>query len=98
LVLPVSQVPPFDADDEYPQVINGQAQQTYLDWMRSAYLISATGCPAISVPAGFTERGLPVGIQLVTAPRTDRRLLEYAFAFEQSTRVADRRPDVGGAA
>ena len=55
------------------QAINGQPQQTYLDWMRSAYLISATGCPAISVPAGFTPEGWPVGLQLVTAPRTERQ-------------------------
>ena len=54
LVLPVSQVPPFPADQEYPPAINGVPQETYLDWMRSAYLITVTGCPAISVPAGTT--------------------------------------------
>jgi amidase len=95
LALPVSQVPPFSADLEYPSEINGQPQDTYLDWMRSAYLITVTGCPAISVPAGFTEQGWPVGIQLVTAPRTDRRLLEVAYAFEQATQIASRRPPVG---
>jgi amidase len=94
LVLPVSQVPPFDADEEYPHEINGQPQPTYLDWMRSSYLITATGCPAVSVPAGFTEEGWPVGIQIVTAPRTERRLLEIADAFEAATRVGDRRPDL----
>jgi amidase len=94
LVLPVSQVPPFDADEEYPHEINGQPQPTYLDWMRSSYLITATGCPAISVPAGFTEEGWPVGIQIVTAPKTERRLLEIAYAFERATRVGDRRPDL----
>jgi amidase len=92
LALPVSQVPPFSADEEFPQEINGQPQPTYLDWMRSAYLITVTGCPAISVPAGFTPEGWPVGLQLVTAPRQERRLLEIAHAFEQATRVGDRRP------
>jgi amidase len=97
LALPVSQVPPFSADEEYPSEINGEPQATYLDWMRSAYLITVTGCPAISVPAGFTPEGWPVGIQLVGPVRGERRLLEVAHAFEQATRVADRRPAIGSA-
>ena len=92
LVLPVSQVPPFPADQEYPHEINGRAQETYLDWMRSAYLITVTGCPAISVPAGFTANGLPVGVQIVAPHSGERRLLEIAYAFEQRTRVGERRP------
>jgi amidase len=98
LALPVSQVPPFSADEEYPAMINGEAQATYLDWMRSAYLITVTGCPAISVPAGFTPEGWPVGIQLVGPARGERRLLEVAHAFEQATRVGDRRPAIGATA
>jgi len=95
LALPVSQVPPFSADEEYPAAINGEPQSTYLDWMRSAYLITVTGCPAISMPAGFTPEGWPVGIQLVGPARGERRLLEVARAFEQATRVGDRRPTIG---
>ncbi len=98
LVLPVSQVPPFSADVEYPSTVNGREQATYLDWMRSAYLITVTGCPAISVPAGFTVEGWPVGVQLVAAPRQERRLLEVAHAYEQLTRVGERRPTQAGAA
>jgi amidase len=94
LVLPVSQVPPFDADQEYPADINGQEQSTYLDWMRSCFLVTVTGCPAISVPAGFTSEGWPVGVQIVAAPRAERRLLEVAHAFEQISRAGDRRPDL----
>lgn len=94
LLMPVSQVTPFPADQEYPQAIDGVAMETYLDWMRSAYVLSVTGCPAISVPGGFTEAGLPVGVQLVGAPRSERRLLEVAHAFEQATRYGDRRPDL----
>jgi amidase len=82
LVLPVSQVPPFPADQEYPTAINGRPMETYLDWMRAAYLITVTGCPAISVPAGTTPDGLPVGIQIVAAHGRDRFLLEVASAFE----------------
>jgi amidase len=85
LVLPVSQVPPFPADQEYPSAINGRPMETYLDWMRSAYLITVTGCPAISVPAGHTRDGLPVGIQIVAPHGADRRLLEIAAAFEAAT-------------
>src|SRR4249919_3050137 len=75
LVLPTSQVPPFPADQEYPAAINGRPMTTYLDWMRSAYVITVTGCPAISVPAGTTQDGLPVGVQIVAPFGADRRLL-----------------------
>ncbi|NUR06254.1 MAG: amidase [Nocardioidaceae bacterium] len=96
LALPVSQVPPFSAEEEYPADINGEPQPTYLDWMRSCYLVTVTGCPAVSVPAGFTDEGWPVGLQLVGPHRAERRLLEVAQAFERVTRVGDRRPTFGG--
>jgi amidase len=82
LVLPVSQVPPFPADQEFPTSINGRPMATYLDWMRAAYFITVTGCPAISVPFGTTADGLPVGIQIVAPHGRDRFLLEVAAAFE----------------
>jgi len=85
LVLPTSQVPPFPADQEYPSAINGRPMATYLDWMRASYLITVTGCPAISVPAGLTADGLPVGIQIVAPHGGERRLLEVAAAFEATT-------------
>jgi amidase len=94
LAMPVSQVPPFSADVEYPATVDGVEQHSYLDWMRSAYLITVTGCPAISVPAGFTPEGWPVGLQLVGPARSERRLLEIARAFEQATRAGERRPEL----
>jgi amidase len=82
LLLPTSQVPPFPADQEYPHDINGHPMATYLDWMRSAYVISVTGCPAISLPAGESAEGLPIGVQVVAPFGADRRLLEVAAAVE----------------
>ncbi len=82
LVLPVSQVPPFPADQEFPTEINGQPMETYLDWMRSCYFITVTGCPAISVPFAHTADGLPIGVQLVAPHGADRFLLEVAAALE----------------
>ena len=48
-----------------------------------AYFITVTGCPAISVPAGTTPDGLPVGVQLVARHGSDRQLLEVAAAVEE---------------
>jgi len=92
LVLPVSQVPPFDAALEYPTTVAGQEMETYLDWMRSAYYVSVTGSPALSVPAGFTPGGLPVGLQIVGPHRADFAVLQLGHAFEQATMAGLRRP------
>ena len=83
-VLPVAQVVPFDVKQEYPTEINGVRMETYIDWMRSCYFISAVGTPAMSVPAGFTDDGLPVGIQIVGRHRDDWGLLQMGYAFEQA--------------
>ncbi|MEY8568057.1 amidase [Brevibacterium linens] len=92
LVLTTCQVLPFDADIEYPTQINGVRLENYLDWMRALCLISATGCPAISVPAGFSESGLPVGLQIVAKPGADVELLRVAHAFETATEHHTRHP------
>lgn len=86
LVLPAAQVPPFPADQEYPTQINGRPMTSYLDWMRAAYFITVTGCPAIALPFGHTADGLPVGVQVVAAHGRDRFLLEVASALELAVR------------
>jgi len=94
LIMPVTQVVPFEVGIDHPTEIAGVAQDTYLDWMRSCYWISATGCPALSVPAAFTPEGLPVGLQIVGPHRGDLEVLQVGHAFEQASRVARRRPPV----
>ena len=94
LVLPVTQVAPFSIKEEYPAQVNGIKMNTYIDWQKTCYLISALGNPAISVPAGFTESGLPVGIQIVGRHRDDFGILQLAHAFEQKTLFAQRKPPI----
>jgi amidase len=94
LILPVSQVPPFDIEQPYLTEINGVAMATYIDWMRSCYYVSTTGLPAISVPCGFTPEGLPVGVQIVGRHQDEWGLLQLAHAFEQATGFWKQRPPV----
>ncbi len=92
LLLPVSQVPPFPLKERWVREIEGVQMETYIDWMKSCYYITVTGHPAISVPCGFTDDGLPVGVQIVGRHRDDWGVLQLAHAFEQATGVGRRRP------
>ena len=94
LLCAVNQVPPFDASLHWPREIDGVKMENYLSWMKSAYWISATFCPAISVPAGFTSDDLPVGMQIVGRYRDDLGVLQLAHAFERATGFGRRRPEI----
>jgi amidase len=95
-VLPVTQVEPFDVTMKYPTSVAGVAMATYIDWMRSCWYVTFMASPAISVPGGFTNGGLPVGLQIVGRHRDDWGVLQLAHAFEQATRHGLRRPKVAG--
>ena len=92
LMLPVTSVPPFPADLEYPTTVAGQPLSNYLEWMSPCSSITVTGLPAISVPAGFDADGLPTGLQIVGRQRADFSVLQMAHAFEQATQYWRKRP------
>ena len=94
LVLPTTQVAPFDVRTPYVEQIDGEPMETYIDWMKSCYYITVTGLPAVSVPGGFTPEGLPVGVQIVGRWRDERGVLQLARAFERATRYGERRPEL----
>ncbi len=94
LVMPVSQVRPFPLTQEYITEINGTPMETYIDWMKSCYFITVTGLPAISVPCGFTEDGLSVGLQIIGRHQNDFGVLQLAHAFEQATRFWQQAPAI----
>ena len=96
LACPVTQVPPFPVEVEYPTEIDGTPLETYIDWMRACSDITVTTHPAISVPAGFTPAGLPVGVQFVGRHQADRSVLELAYAWEQATGWGKRPPSSAG--
>jgi amidase len=84
LLTPATIVPPFPVEQRTVTECEGQAFETYIDWLAIAYAITVTSCPAISIPCGFTENGhLPVGLQIVGPPRGEATLLAGALLMEQ---------------
>jgi amidase len=92
LALPSAQVFPFDRTLTWPRSIAGRSMDSYHRWMEVVIPASMAGVPAISVPAGFSPAGLPMGLQLIGRPRGDLPLLQLAHAYDQATRWPTRRP------
>ena len=87
LACPTTQVAPFPVEWEYPTVVAGREMSDYIDWMASCWRITVTGCPTLSLPAGFDADGLPVGVQLVARHGADVDLLRAAKAAGDGDRT-----------
>jgi amidase len=82
LLCPATIVPAFPVEQRYLESCNGVTFDNYVGWLAIVYGITLIGSPAISIPAGFTKSGLPVGLQVVAAPRAEARMFAGAKLLE----------------
>jgi amidase len=92
LVTPTVPIPPFTAETQFPKEINGLPMENYVDWVMLTYAMTMTGLPAISIPCGWTEKGLPVGIQIVGRRYMEATVLKAAAAYEKASPWINRKP------
>jgi amidase len=90
-VAPTAQVFPFDVNEHWPREIAGKRMESYHEWMKGTFLVTMSGCPALAVPAGFNDKGLPMGIQLVGPNRQEFGCLQLAYAYESILNTAQHR-------
>jgi amidase len=84
-ILPTAQLFPFDVDLHWPRKIAGQQMSTYHEWMKGMLPVTMAGSPALAVPAGFNDQGLPMGIQIVAPNHGELSCLQLALAYDAAT-------------
>jgi Asp-tRNA(Asn)/Glu-tRNA(Gln) amidotransferase A subunit family amidase len=95
LLTPTLAMAPFPIAAPYPPTeVAGQPVDTPTAWFPFTFPFNLTGNPAITVPAGWTKAGLPVGLQIVARRNEEALLFRAAAAFETARPWADRRPDL----
>jgi Asp-tRNA(Asn)/Glu-tRNA(Gln) amidotransferase A subunit family amidase len=98
LIAPVCSISPLPWPTLYATEVGGRTMRNYYEWVAPTYAITLTAHPALSLPCGLDEKGMPFGLQLVGPFRGDARLLAMAHALEQSTAsepaLARPRPDL----
>ena len=94
LALPSAQVFPYPKTIHWPEEIAGRQMDTYHRWMEVVILASMGGIPVINLPVGSDELGRPMGMQIMGRFGEDKRVLEFALAYEQVTDYVQRRPQL----
>ena len=94
LALPTAQVFPFSKDVHWPSRVNDRNMDTYHRWMEVVIGGTLAGLPIVNVPVGFDARGRPMGMQIMGPFGEDRRVLEFALAYEQVTSFLARHPEL----
>lgn len=94
LLTPCVPVPPFPAEQNFPETIGGRKMDTYIEWIAPTFVLTLTGLPVACVPAGIDPNGLPVGIQVVGPSRGEESVLALAGRIEE-IRPIGRPPDLG---
>jgi amidase len=82
LVMPAAQVSPFAAEEHWPKQIEGKTMDTYHRWMQSVIPATMAGLPALAAPAGFTNNGLPAGLQIIGRLQSDMSVLQLGHAYD----------------
>lgn len=82
IVAPVTPVSPFPWTALYAERIDGQDMRNYYEWLGLTYMVTLATNPALSLPCGVDEQGMPLGLQLIAPLRADDRLLGMAAAIE----------------
>jgi len=87
VLTPTTPVLPFPVEQSFPATINGQKMASYIDWIAPTFVISLLGLPAASIPAGLSQSGLPVGLQLIGRRFDEMNLLALAHQVEMENGV-----------
>lgn len=82
LLAPATIVAAFPVEQRYLAECAGKTFENYVEWLAIVYAITLACCPALSMPCGFTKEGLPVGLQVIAAPRAEAKLLAHAKVLE----------------
>jgi amidase len=92
LILPSAQVFPFDKNLQFPKKINNFELDTYHRWIEVFIMSSLLDLPTITVPVGFNENGMPMGMQIIAKKFDDLKLLAFAKRYEEIFNYSKIKP------
>ena len=90
LLMPTTPLPACKIGDDMETELLGKKVDTFLTFIRNCDPVSVVGYPAITLPAGYSKEGLPIGLQIVAKPWEEGKLIGIAHSFEQATKA--RKP------